>query len=103
MAVVEPRVYQRLIDGIANVVFVPVSWVLAVLGEGGPVPGHRSPYRVVIRNFRGQERAIAVVDDLAKAERERDEVVARIESIGVEAWAHEMRNRIPGSFFSPIA
>ena len=99
MRVDRPRIYERVIDTMANIVIVPVSWVVGPLGFDGPAKRRRSPYRVVARNRVGKQRTLAVLGSAAEAEATRREVEARLETIGIAAWAEEMRGRIPAAFF----
>lgn len=101
VTILDPPMYQRLIHGVVNVTMVPLSWLFAVVDPSNVLSRERSPYRVVVRNQRGEERTIALTTDFNDAERKRDETVQRLDSLGVDAWGHEMRNRIPASFFSP--
>lgn len=98
VAVVPPPRYQRLIDGISNLL-APFGWMSRLLHARPPGGWHRPVYRVVVRNSRGDERTIAVTEDIAQAEMEAAATIARINQIGLDAWATEMRNRIPHAFF----
>jgi hypothetical protein len=60
----------------------------------------RSPYQVVVRNERGEERTVIMTADYDEAKRMRDQTVRRIDLVGARGWAHEMRNCIPASFFT---
>jgi hypothetical protein len=89
-----PR-YQRVIDCVT----VPLSRLLSLLTLEPPERrSSRDNFRVVVRNARGEWRALRIASE-DEAKRVRDETQARIASIGIEAWSREMRGRIPESFF----
>jgi hypothetical protein len=88
-----PR-YQTVIDSF----MVPVSWLVAWSVLEPPPRRNRDTFRVVIRNPRGEWRALRITSR-DEAERVRDETQSRIESVGIDAWSREIRGRIPESFF----
>jgi hypothetical protein len=89
-----PR-YQRVIDTFT----VPLSRLLSLLTIEPPERrSSRDNFRVIVPNPGGEWRALRIASS-DEATRVRDETQARIESIGIEAWSHEMRGRIPESFF----
>lgn len=95
--VVGPPTYQRVIDGFANLVLVPLSW-LNVLLSGAPPASRDGPfYRVEVENKRGKRRSIAIVSSFTEAIRIQQRSAARLEELGVAAWAKEMP--IPRAFF----
>jgi hypothetical protein len=88
-----PR-YQKVIDSF----MVPFWWLMSYFVLEPPPRRNRDTFRVVVRNPRGEWRALRITSS-DEAERVRDETQARIEKVGIEAWSREMRARIPESFF----
>jgi hypothetical protein len=89
-----PR-YQRVIDSVTLPLARLLSWWAL---EPPPERRSRDNFRVIVRNARGEWRALRITSE-DEAKRVRDETQARIEIIGIEAWRREMRGRIPESFF----
>jgi len=89
-----PR-YQRVIDSVTVPLARLLSWWAL---EPPPERRSRDNFRVIVRNARGEWRALRITSE-DEAKRVRDETQARIEIIGIEAWRREMRGRIPESFF----
>jgi hypothetical protein len=88
-----PR-YQTVIHGF----IVPLGWLFSLLSLEPPAPRDRDTFRVIVRNPRGEWRALRIASS-EEAKRVRDETQARIENVGIDAWSREMRGRIPESFF----
>ena len=88
-----PR-YQTAID----IFMVPIGWLASLMSLELPARRDRDTFRVIVRNPRGQWRALRITSS-EEAKRVRDETQARIESVGIEAWSREMQGRIPESFF----
>jgi hypothetical protein len=88
-----PR-YQTVIDTI----MAPLSWLSVWMNLEAPARRDRDTFRLIVRNPRGDWRALRITSR-READRVRAETAARIETIGIDAWAHEMRGRIPESFF----